>query len=676
MGAKGTTGMTTPVDKQTAYFKLRSQGWSRAAACKKIGISQPTGLKLDRGANPAGAVIQAERVQASFGRPIPYEDLNDRAKRAFNDFAFFQRTYLGRVVVPWQVEAAEKIVQAVDSDEESWIVVNCPPGSGKSTCFTHDLPAWLTIRNRAMTGMLGSAVQNTAEAYIRRLKDTFERAVPLKADARLIRLGLAVDAQATLAEDFGRFKPENGIWSASQFVVEQHEGMLVAEKEPTWSAFGREGGVLGMRYQFVIWDDLVSDKRLNSQDLIDADREWYSDIAESRLEPGGTFILQGQRLGPNDLYGYALNMRRLPDELDPEAEYDDDIGSVPKYTHVVYKAHYEDRCEGKHGLADPAYGEPGGCLLYPRRLSWRRLSPMMLERANRFKVVYQQEDVDPETVLVQKDWISGAGGHVGCWDKDRDRLEPPKGVDLDKCLSVVTVDPSPTQYWAIEWWLIDPEGISGPTRYLIDLERRGMGANKFLDYIASEGRHVGFAEEWQNLSYQLRIPITHWIIEQNAAQRFMLQTDMIQAWQRKHGLRIIPHTTTAQNKNSQELGIQAIMPGPYERGLIRLPGKNTSANEKGRMVSMRLVDEVTVYPHGRTTDCVMAHWFLELHLPELLKSNNRRTAETVHTAPRPSWYQEQMTGLATVAGVRNEHPRRESGAQRMMAMLAERQLAS
>jgi hypothetical protein len=313
--------MTTSPDKQAAYFKLRGQGWNRTAAAKKVQIAYNTAKVLDGADHKAGSVIQRERVQQTLGDPIPYEDLCEEAKRAWNDFGYFQRRYLGRIPIPWQIEAAEQIVAMVDSDEESFAVVNCPPGSGKSTCFTHDLPAWLTVRNRAITGLLGSAVQNTAEAYIRRLKDTFERATPLKADTRLIRLGLAVDAEATLAQDFGRFKPESGIWSAAQFVVDQIDGELVAEKEPTWSAFGREGGVLGMRYQFVIWDDLVTDKRLNSQEMIDADREWYSDIAESRLEPGGTFILQGQRLGPEDLYGYALRMRRLPDVLDADAEY-------------------------------------------------------------------------------------------------------------------------------------------------------------------------------------------------------------------------------------------------------------------------------------------------------------------------------------------------------------------
>jgi len=671
--------VTAPATRD-AYFKLKAAGFSRNEAAKRAGIDPKTGLSLERRFSDeyakAGKEIRAERAQEEMGDPIPYEDLCPEAQRAWNDFAYFQRRYLGRIAVPWQVEAAQRIVALVDSDEEEWAVINAPPGSGKSTTFTQDIPCWLTVRDRAITGLIGTAVQTNGKLYIQNLKDTLERTLPYKAHPRKAALGLEVDAEATLAQDFGRFKSEKGIWAADRFVVEQMSGEATNQKEPTWSCYGRKGGVLGMRYQFVIWDDLVDPDRVDNQQLIDEDQEWYSDIAESRLEPGGTFILQGQRLGPNDLYGYALKMKRLPDEVDQDAEEEDITGTVPKYHHIKFKAHYEEVCQGNHKASSPPYGEEGGCLLFPRRLSWRRLSPMMVERHNRFQVVYQQEELDPDEVLVHKNWVSGDGGFVGCWDKDRDHRELPRGVNPQQCLSVVSVDPSPTQYWGITWWLVDPNGAAGATRYLIDLERRGMGANKFLDFIAADNAFVGLAEEWQNRSYELGIPITHWIVERNGAQQFMLQTDMIQQWQRRHGVRIIPHHTGAYNKNSEELGVQALLPGPWERGLVRLPGKNTVRNEKGRMVSLKLVEEVTSHPHSRTTDCLMAQWFMEIHLPELLKSLGRHQNDReIDKSKRPSWYEGTISSLAATAKVQLKHPERESGPQRMLRVFQERQSA-
>lgn len=655
--------VTTNPDRQASYFKLRGQGWNRTAAAKKAQIAYNTAKKLDGMQNVSGKIIAARREQATLGDPIPYEDLCEEAKRAWHDFAYFQRRYLGRIAIPWQVAAAQTIVVAIESDEEEWIVINCPPGSGKSTTFSHDIPCWLTVRDRAITGLIGTAVQTNGKLYIQNLKETFERTIPVKAHSRRAALGLEIDAEATLAEDFGRFKSESGVWAADRFVVEQLGGEATNQKEPTWSCYGRKGGVLGMRYQFVIWDDLVDPDRVDNQQLIDEDREWYSDIAESRLEPGGTFILQGQRLGPNDLYAYALKMKRLPDLIDvDDAEEDDIQGTVPKYTHIKFKAHYEEICEGNHRASSPPYGEPGGCLLFPRRLSWRRISPIMVERNERFQVVYQQEDIDPETVLVHKNWVSGDGGYPGCWDADRDRLEVPKGVDLSKCLSLVTVDPSPTMYWGIIWWLIDYSAEFGTTRYLIHLERKGMGANKFLDFIAKEQQFVGLAEEWQLKSYELGIPITDWIVERNGAQQFMLQTDMIQQWQRKHGVRVIPHTTTAANKNSEELGVQALIPGPWERGLIRLPGKASSV---GRAYALKLVEEVTQHPHSRTFDLGMANWFMENHLPEMERRGRRR--ETNRSAePRPSWMANEYKSIAGMVGVRLDGERLPSGPQEMM----------
>ena len=682
-------GDRVPPKIREAYYTLRDVN-SRAAAARGAHIDIKTAEALDRirneGMAKSGQEIRAERFQKENGDPLTYEELCAgaadenhpeharfvRAKRGWEDFAFFQRTYLGRIAVPWQVEAAQRIVALVDTDEEEWAVINCPPGSGKSTTFTHDIPCWLTVRDRAITGLIGTAIQTNGKLYIQNLEETFERTIPYKAHPHRAKLGQEIDAEATLAEDFGRFKTDKGIWAADRFVVAQPDGQATNQKEPTWSCYGRKGGVLGMRYQFVIWDDLVDPDRVENQQLINEDREWYSDIAESRLEPGGTFILQGQRLGPNDLYGYALKMKRMPDQIDPDAEEEDIEGTVPKYAHIKYKAHYEELCEGNHSVSAPPYGEPGGCLLFPRRLSWRRLSPIMVERQNRFQVLYQQEELDPEEVLVHKNWVSGEGGFIGCWDKDRDHRELPPGIDPKQCLSFVVVDPSPTQYWGITWWLIDPDNVAGAHRYLIDLERRSMGANKFLDFIASANTFVGLAEEWQVRSYELGIPITHWIIERNSAP-FWLQTDMIQQWQRRHGVRLIPHVTSAYNKNSEELGLQALVPGPWERGLIRLPGKFTrDGHEKGRAYALKLVEEVTSHPHSHTTDCLITNWIMEFHLPELVKAQHRRELDhSVDTSKRPTWYEGTIGSLAKTANINVRHVQTESGPQRMMRLMRE-----
>ena len=129
--------------------------------------------------------------------------------------------------------------------------------------------------------------------------------------------GIAVDAEATLSEDFGRFKPvDHESWTKDAFIVQQYDGSGITSKEPTWTAVGRDQEFIGGRYDFCIWDDLVTSNRLRTLEAIEKDRDWWDTYAERRLEPGGLLILQGQRMGANDLYRYCLDMEVVEIEDD------------------------------------------------------------------------------------------------------------------------------------------------------------------------------------------------------------------------------------------------------------------------------------------------------------------------------------------------------------------------
>jgi hypothetical protein len=154
-----------------------------------------------------------------------------------------------------------------------------------------------------------------------------------------------------------------------------------------------------------------------------------------------------------------------------------------------------------------------------------------------------------------------------------------------------------------------------------------MQASEFLDYNINSGQYTGVMEEWQNLSESLGFPIQYWIVESNAAQRFMLQYDYVKQWRSARSVEIIPHNTNAINKQDETLGVTVLQPH-YKFGRVRLPGKG-----EGKVRSMKLIDEVTRYPNGtRTDDCVMAQWFLEWNLPNLYITKTSTTP-----AWRPSW---------------------------------------
>jgi hypothetical protein len=152
-----------------------------------------------------------------------------------------------------------------------------------------------------------------------------------------------------------------------------------------------------------------------------------------------------------------------------------------------------------------------------------------------------------------------------------------------------------------------------------------MDAPSFLDWNSNENRFTGLMDEWQRTSREIGIPITHWIIERNGAQRFLYAYNHVKRWQSLNSVQIIPHDTH-RNKTDENFGVQMIAPN-FKFGRVRLPGKGPS-----RGYSMRLVDEVTRYPQGTTTDLTMSTWFAMFQMQFL-----QRTSTTVVRQKRPSW---------------------------------------
>jgi hypothetical protein len=616
------------ITQKDAYWKHRGNGESMATSAAAADFSLPTAQRLEaqrkNQAQYNGGIAEQTRI-ANTPDPMVFPELSDEAKRALEDFGYFQRRYLGRIAYHWQVEAAHTVLELLESPHKEFLVVNAPPGSGKTTLFTHDIPAWLTVRNRAIRGMMGAATTALASRYTNRLRRTLARTLPEKAsDDDLVR-GLALDAETTLAADFGRFQAIGDSWTADAFVVQQLTG-TITEKEPTWSAYGQDAGFIGGRFNFVVWDDLVDPKKQKTIEAKEDLQNYWDSVSEPRLEPEGLLILQGQRLSSDDLYRYCLD-KEVGDDVDFQTG--ELVGATKKYHHILYKAHYDENCKppGTHAKDAPNY--PEGCLLDTRRLPWRELSSIMRNREDMYQVVYQQQDSDPQGVLVHPDWIDGRNGSPGCLDDWRDRLELPKSPDggyslQPPLISVMTVDPSPSKYWAIQWWVYQP---ATEFRWLMDMHRSQLAADEFLDFDYNHHVYSGILDEWVQTSVSLNLPITHVIVETNAAQKFLLQYDHVRRWMALRGVEIISHDTH-RNKSDEEFGVWSIRQH-YRFGRIRLPWKR---NSQGFIMSRLLRSEVTTYPHGRTDDIVMAHWFLEWNLPRIYSPD-----EVAGNTWVPSW---------------------------------------
>jgi hypothetical protein len=609
----------------TIYEEARAKGLNQTKAARLASISIGSAKNHDNRHPDRGQYTTSARLARNQPDPIRARELCPEAKRALTNFNYFQLRYLGRIGLPWQEQSAHEIESLLVTQEKEYVVVNAPPGAGKSSHFTYALPLWLTVKDRAIRGLVGSATAKLAGQYTALIRRALEATLPILADDEDKLKGIAVDAVATLSEDFGRFKPvDHESWTKDAFIVQQFDGASITSKEPTWTAVGRDQEFIGGRYDFCIWDDLVTSNRLRTIEMIEKDRDWWDSYAERRLEPGGLLILQGQRMGANDLYRYCLDMEVTQDDDDDEEEEIElrvsEDGLPRKYHHIIYRAHYEELCQGKHKQNTPPY--PDECLLSPRRCAWREISSMLKNRPDKYAQVYQQEDVAASSVLVDPAWINGYGNYLGCWDKERNRLEFPRNL-ASPSYSIVSVDPSPTRYWGITWWLYNEPSDQW---FLIDLEKKGMDAPDFLDWNQNNGTFSGLMDEWQQTSRDLGIPISHWIIERNGAQKYLYAYDFTQRWQSKNSVMIIPHDTH-RNKTDEEYGVQMIAPN-FKFGRVRLPGKGI-----GRAISMRLVDEVTRYPESSTTDLTMSTWFAMFQMQYLVVP----VSKSPSTSRRPSW---------------------------------------
>ena len=567
---------------------------------------------------------------------IPAGKLNERATRALNDFDYFRRVYLARVPSPWQVDAAYKIVAYLESEEKEFVVLNCPPGAGKSTLF-HDVAVWCIVRNRSIRVMIGSISQTLAKQYSRRIRETLERTMPLQPDPELVRRGLALNAEGCLALDYGRFKPQNlgALWRAEEFIVEQQTLSGLDNKEPTVSAYGIDSEFIGHRADLCLFDDVASPE--NAKESVARDKliERWDSMAEARCDPGGLLAVVGQRLGPGDLYAHCLS-KITYDDFDDLYDGSDvkvftELETQPekkhKYHHLIYKAYYEELDTGPSSRKLSSLPWPEGPLLDPYRLSWKDLSYVRYNNPGKFKIVYQQENMAEGAYLIERTWATGGIGndgtmYPGCIDNDRRpghipiNLSPP-------IISIASVDPSPTQFWAIQWWLFQPETN---LRYLVDVERIRLTAEELLGYDTGAKTYGGIMEEWQNRSFDMGYPISHWIVEVNAAQRFLLAHDFVRKWQALHGVNVVPHTTS-RNKLDENLGVEALLPPLWRTGQVRLP------TMRDNWKTMAFIDEMSTWSRNKKngTDLVMAHWFAELHMPSL------RATSAPPKQWRPSW---------------------------------------
>jgi predicted phage terminase large subunit-like protein len=167
-------------------------------------------------------------------------------------------------------------LEALERDENDFLLVEMPPGSAKSTYVNWLFPAWIVARRPAQNVLSSSHSSDLAERWGRRTRNlvtqwqqTFE--VPLSADSQA-----AYRWSTTIGGEY--------------------------------YAVGVGVGIMGFRADLGIIDDPFGSREdAESKRIRDSRWEWYVNDFSSRLKPGAKRVLMHQRFHEDDLAGRVVD---------------------------------------------------------------------------------------------------------------------------------------------------------------------------------------------------------------------------------------------------------------------------------------------------------------------------------------------------------------------------------
>jgi hypothetical protein len=502
--------------------------------------------------------------------PIPYEelptDLQELVDFTPDAFKAFFLKYSGEKYMPDHIWEIVKIVFGSASHNE-WVQINIPPRHAKSTVFSQWLVIWLITRDRNVQIILTSQTLGQATKHSRKIE-------------------AVLSGHPQLIQDFGRFKPldTNRPWRAGmgELSIEGRE-VLTESGDLTLQIRGAGQGILGMEADWIIGDDVADPENSASKTQRDDLFEWWHWEVLTRAEDHTNCVVLGTRFHPQDLYAKLARVK-----------YDDEGMDLPvnAWKTITFPAVLD--WETKEVL----WPEKFKRISYFKRL--RAHDPRM------FEAMYQQNPLSEGEQMVRPEWIYGdEEGHIGCLDKHRGVGEATRQPDAEHgyipAARVLSIDPSPTAYTGI---LVADVPFLAPSQEQQDF---------FAEIIEARREKMGPREVVKEIErvWGMYGPIDYLIFEKNAFARWFLQFPDLRKWMTR--MRVIGHTTTAQNKNDQEWGVMTLA-ADFEFGRIRIPYANAESRERADAI----IEEALNYPNGDMDDIMMALWFCKIQAQNLL----------------------------------------------------------
>jgi len=185
----------------------------------------------------------------------------------------------------WHHWKVGDLLERVIRGEITRLILNEPPRHGKSEQTSVRFPAYAMGKMPNLHMIIGSYASSLATGFGRKARNqvrspVFKRLFP----------------GVTLAKDIGTAGSHWALNTGSEFV-----------------AAGVGGGITGKGANIFVIDDPIKDrKQANSVVYREALKDWYRDVARTRLMPGGAIIIPMTRWHHDDLCGWLL--REWPEE--------------------------------------------------------------------------------------------------------------------------------------------------------------------------------------------------------------------------------------------------------------------------------------------------------------------------------------------------------------------------
>lgn len=360
-----------------------------------------------------------------------------------------------------------------------------------------------------------------------------------------------------LIDDWGPFMPGKGGWSDYEIYLQNRTS---AEKDPSVLSMGYGGQIYGRRADSIVFDDVATLENQRNPERVQQMIEWLNKEALSRIGKSGQAIWAGTRVAAGDIYS-VLQQR-------------------PGYKVIRYSALIDDEHE---------------IVLWPEHFPYHQVLVHRGEMSPAdFQLVYQNVDVPGLNASFTQEMMEDAK------DTSRQLGHYQSGWRL-----IAGLDPAggnkKSGFTAMVLLAVDPE--TG-RRYLVDaVAERSMKAPRMKELIF----------EWTD-----RYPIYEWRVESNGVQSQLVQyNEEIIQHLAKRGVRVVPHQTSSAGRMGKwdaEFGVESIAP-LFHAGLLSIPwaGQQTAHHFS------KVIEEFIAFPMGVTSDLVMAFWFAELGIRQIMQ---------------------------------------------------------